>query len=434
MQTAEYKAFLSRKRAAARPSGFKVETFNPRFRPFQKYAAGLSLERGKSALFLDCGMGKTFIQLDWSSHVASETNAPVLILAPLAVALQTREEGFKFGYEVTVCREQSDVNFGGINITNYEMLHKFDPSIFSGIVLDESSILKSYTGATRNQIIESFARTPYRLACTATPSPNDYMELGNHAEFLGVMSRTAMLATFFNHDGGETSKWRLKGHAVKPYWDWVSSWATMGRKPSDLGPFSDEGYELLPLRRHVHILPTEAQEGVLFPVAAQSLHERREARRITVEKRVEYLAEMVNKTNDQWLIWGDLNAETELAAREIIGCVEVKGPDATEFKETTMLEFAKGKVKRLSTKRSIGGFGMNWQNCHLMGSLGMSDSWEQLYQGERRCWRYGQTHPVDSHMIVTDRDENVIKNIERKRNQAEEMNLEMVDAIRRRNG
>lgn len=430
--SAAYRTFLDRKSQRAQPSGFKVKTFNHRMHAFQKHVAAQSLEAGKYANFLDCGMGKTFIQLEWSAHVANETTAPVIILAPLAVALQTQDEGRKFGYDVTVCREQADVN-PGINITNYEMLHKFDPLAFSGVVLDESSILKSYTGATRNQIIESFARTPYRLACTATPSPNDYMELGNHAEFLGIMTRTAMLATFFNHDGGETSKWRLKGHAVKPFWDWVSTWSSVGRKPSDLGNFSDDGYELLPLRRHIHIVSTEAQEGVLFPVAAQSLHERREARRITIEKRVALLADMVNVTPDQWLIFGDLNAETELAAQEIIGCWEVKGPDTTEFKETTMLDFAKGKVKRLATKRSIGGFGMNWQNCHLMGSLGMSDSWEQIFQGERRCWRYGQEFPVDSHFVVTDRDENVIKNIDRKRNQAEEMNSEMVDAVRRRN-
>src|ERR1700733_8460611 len=222
MSAAAYRAFIDRKHQRAKPSGFKVQTFNRKMHPFQKHVAGQSLEAGKYANFLDCGMGKTFIQLEWSAHVANETNAPIIILAPLAVALQTQDEGRKFGYEVTVCREQFDVN-PGINITNYEMLHKFDPQAFSGVVLDESSILKSYTGATRNQIIESFARTPYRLACTATPSPNDYMELGNHAEFLGVMSRTAMLATFFNHDGGETSKWRLKGHAVKPFWDWVST-------------------------------------------------------------------------------------------------------------------------------------------------------------------------------------------------------------------
>jgi hypothetical protein len=434
MQTTEYAAFLSQKKQAAKPSGFKVSTFNRKMHPFQKHVAGRSLEAGKFANFLDCGMGKTFIQLEWGAHVANETNAPVLILAPLAVSLQTQAEGKKFGYDVTVCREQSDVNFSGINITNYEMLHKFDPKVFSGIVLDESSILKSYTGATRNQIIESFGRTPYRLASTATPSPNDYMELGNHAEFLGVMSRTGMLATFFNHDGGETSKWRLKGHAVKPFWDWVATWASVGRKPSDLGDFSDDGYELLPIRRHIHTVETEAQEGVLFPVAAESMNERRGARRISIEKRVELLAGLVNPTDDQWLIWADLNAEAEAAAREIVQAVEVKGPDKTSHKEACMMDFATGALKRLVTKPKIAGFGMNWQRCHKMSFLGLSDSWESRYQAERRCWRYGQEHPVDVYIIVSDRDDNVIRNQQRKADQADEMASVMVDAVRRRNG
>lgn len=428
-----YGTFLARKRQRAKPAGFKVSALNPKMHGFQKFQTAQSLERGKSAIWDDCGMGKTLMELEWAAHVCDRTGRPVLILAPLAVSLQTRNEGLKFDYDVKVCRDQADVQLG-INITNYEILHKFDASTFAGIVLDESSILKSYTGATRNQIIESFVQTPYRLACTATPSPNDYMEIGNHAEFLGVMSRTAMLATFFNHDGGETSKWRLKGHAVKPFWEWVASWASIGRKPSDIDPsFSDAGYNLLPIRRHIHIVQTEAQEGMLFAVADESLSDRRESRRISVEKRVDLLAEMANGDKEQWLIWGDLNVETQMAAREILGCVEVAGGDTPEFKERTMLDFAQGKVRRLATKRTIGGFGMNWQNCSRMASLGMSDSWEQIYQGERRCWRYGQTKPVDSHFIVTDRDENVLKNIERKQRQADGMAAEMVEAMRRAN-
>ncbi len=427
-----YQSFLESKRQRHQHSGFSVSQFNPSQMDFQKFVTGRSLEAGRFAIFGDCGTGKTIMQLEWGQKVYEHTNKPVLIFAPLAVSLQTKREGAKFGYDVTVCREQAHVK-PGLNITNYEIANHFDPREFSGIVLDESSILKSFTGATRNYLIEAWGSVPYRLCCTATPSPNDYMELGNHSEFLGAMGRTGMLATFFNHDGGETSKWRLKGHAVKAYWDWVSTWSIVFRKPSDIG-FSDRGFDLQPIRRHIHIVNTTAQDGLLFPVAASSLTERRESRRISIKERVHVLADLVNGSKDQWLIWCDLNDESEAATDALLYAVEVKGADSDSHKEQALLGFAEGEVSRLVTKSKIAGFGMNFQRCSKMAHLGMSDSWESIYQDERRCWRYGQQNSVDSHFIVTDRDEKVIRNIDRKRAQADGMAGEMIAAMRRRNG
>lgn len=423
-----YAEFLAKKNKAHRSCGFEPDHLNGNLYPFQKHIVSWALRLGRAAIFADCGLGKTLMQLAWAKAVADRTGGMVLTLAPLAVTRQTQREGHRFGIPVTVCRSQADCNLG-VNITNYEMLHHFDPRLFQGIVLDESSILKSFTGKIRNQVIESFAQTPYRLACTATPSPNDHMELGNHSEFLGVTTRTGMLATYFNHDGGETSKWRLKGHAEKPFWRWMASWAVMVNKPSDIG-FDDGGFNLPEIRRHFHEIRTDAQDGVLFPVEAASLSERRDSRRVSINDRVNRLAEMVNGDADQWLIWGDLNAETDAAEDAIPSAVQVQGSDTQEHKESSMLGFADGVVKDLITKPKIGGFGMNWQNCHKMAFLGLSDSWESMYQSERRCWRYGQQHIVDSHIFVTDRDGAVIRNITRKQGQAQEMGQQMKEAMK----
>jgi hypothetical protein len=351
-----------------------------------------------------------------------------LILAPLAVSKQTQREGKKFGIPVTVARDQSQI-VNGINVTNYEILHKFEASKFAGIVLDESSILKSFTGAIRNQIIQAFSNTPYRLACTATPSPNDFMELGNHSEFLGVRSRTAMLATYFTHDGGETSKWRLKRHAEKDYWRDIASWAVMLEKPSDLG-YSDKGYDLLPIERTYHTIATKAQKGVLFARAARTLSERREAKAVSVDSRIELARQLVeNDSKQQWLLWGNLNAEATAAANAI-GAVEVAGSDTPEYKEDAFLGFASGKYKDLVTKYKIGGFGMNWQNCARMLHLSLTDSYESMHQGESRCRRFGQTQQVQSHILITDRDGEVVKNMERKQKQAQGMREAIVEAIK----
>jgi len=423
-----YAEFLSRKQKLCGRAGFNPGRLSGELKDFQRHIAEWAIRGGRRAIFSDCGTGKTFMQLEWARAVAEQTGLPVLILAPLAVSHQTQREGARWGIPVTVCRKQEHVT-QGVNISNYEMLHAFDCRAFAGVVLDESSILKSYSGKIRNQIIESFAATPYRLACTATPSPNDFMELGNHAEFLGVMTRTSMLATYFNHDGGETSKWRLKGHAVKPFWEWVASWAVMLRRPSDLG-FSDDGYELPELMRQYHVIQTNAQQGFLFPVEAADLSERRESRRVSIEERVRRCAEMVNSSDDQWVIWGDLNAETEAATEAIPDAVEVSGKHSDEHKETALLGFSDGSPRVLVSKPKIAGWGMNWQNCHNVVFMGLSDSYESRYQAERRCWRFGQRHPVNVHIYVSDRDGAVIRNQERKHAQAEEMAEAMIEAMR----
>ena len=388
--------------------------------PFQRDIVKWALRRGRAAIFADCGMGKTPMQLSWAAQVPGK----VLILAPLAVAQQTVREGQKFGIELEYSRSPIDAH---ITITNYEMLDHFNPSDYTGIVLDESSILKSYDGKFRNQIVDSFRDTPFKLACTATPAPNDHMELGNHAEFLGVLSRTEMLSTFFVHDGGDTSQWRLKGHASSDFWRWMCSWAVMIRKPSDLG-YDDGKFILPPLEMHSHIVETlSTPEGALFALEATTLQERQQARKITTEERCKAVADLVAaKPNEPWLIWCNLNGESQAVARLIPGAVEVTGSDPTEIKEDRMLGFQTGKYPILVSKPSICGFGMNFQGCANVAFLGLSDSYEQFYQAIRRCWRFGQTRTVQCHIVTSDIEGAVVANIQRKEADAARMAEEMV--------
>lgn len=597
-----YASFLAKKRKVHNPTGFNAISLGcEALYPFQKHIVRWALKLGRAAIFADCGLGKTLMQLEWARQVHHQTGKPVLILAPLAVSKQTQREGERFGYAVTIARHQSDVC--GVSITNYEMLDHFQGSAFGGVVLDESSILKSYSGATRNAIIEAFGATPFRLACTATPSPNDYMELGNHSEFLGAMSRAGMLATFFNHDGGETSKWRIKGHAEKAFWRWVSSWAVMIARPSDIG-YSDMGFTLPELRRHYHSVETEAQDGFLFAVEASSLSERRESRKISIEERVAQCLKLIadgnlntppqekqstpqalknangashkvghqngtlntcepitptisngqkttsastrkRKTRDDvsatlrsrdtnslplmvsrsgphlagsetpcsnpssefpltntlpslngnsegapsavshrpiveatsctlttatqparsagysagtatlesesseivpdslssppntwanhrpWVIWCELNAEQE-ALEKAFGdaALSVHGALSMEEKERRIFAWLGRERPILITKPKVAGWGLNMQFCNAMVFMALSDSYESTYQAERRCWRYGQKRPVDIHVLMTDRDAAIVRNIERKRKQAEEMTEQMVQAVK----
>ena len=362
------------------------------------------------------------MQLEWARHIHNRNNKQVLIFTPLAVASQTVQEGQKFGIDVTLCRSQQDVRTG-INITNYDMLHKFDPSAFDGIVLDESSILKSFTGKVRNQIIESFASTPYKLACTATPAPNDHMELGNHAEFLGVMNRSEMLAMFFVHDGGNTSQWRLKGHSVGAFWEWVSSWAVMLTNPSDLG-YKNNGFNLPPLE----VNPIVVDKSGYRVKEALTLTERRGARRNSLDKRVAAAASLVADSHENWIIWCDMNAESEAITKAIDGAVEIRGSQDREYKTETMAAFANGEIDILVTKPSIAGFGMNFQICHNMAFVGLSDSFEKYYQAVRRCWRFGQKDPVNVYVITSEAEGAVVKNINRKEEDFKEMQQGMISA------
>lgn len=431
MGNPEYESFLESKRITAPSSGFSIaiKGLNPRLFDWQKPVVRWALGKGKAALFEGCGLGKTIQQLEWSRHVHQNTQGNVLILAPLAVVEQTHGEGQHFDIKTTICRTQSDVR-DGINITNYDMLEHFDTSSFAGIVLDESSILKSVNGPTRQQITEGFRATPYRLACSATPAPNDHMELGTHAEFLGVMTRAEMLATFFVHDGGDTSQWRLKGHAQSAFWKWVCSWAVMIRTPSDIG-FSDEGYVLPKFHRHVHVVALDTPiEGYLFTPDKLTLTERRSVRRTSLDSRVAKCAEIVNQTTDQWIIWCDLNDESTALAKAINGAVEVTGSDSNEFKRQTALDFISGKVHRVVTKGSMFGWGVNWQHCHNAAHVGLSDSFEGLYQKDRRCLRFGQEHEVHSHIIISDGDGPVAKNVERKEHEFQQMADGMIEHMK----
>lgn len=424
-----YEDFLKTKELEKLEAGFEVERseLNEHLFPFQKDIVAWALQKGKAAIFSDCGTGKTIMQLEFAHQVCKLTKGRALIVSPLAVVEQTKKEGAKFGIEVNVCRTQADVT-NGINITNYEMLEHFHSSSFNAVVLDESSILKSFTSSTRDLLIDMFQKTPYRLACTATPSPNDHSELGNHAEFLGIMSRTEMLATYFIHDGSNTSAWRLKGYGEKKFWEWVATWAVCVRNPSDLG-YDSEGYILPKLNIIEHITESEPEEYELVAHRAETLSERREARKASMDDRILEAKKLVEASSDCWLVWCDYNLESEKLHSAIADSIEVKGADSPDHKAKTAIDFADGKIKALVSKPSIYGFGMNFQNCHEVVFCGLSDSYEQFYQAIRRCWRYGQNHTVNVHIIMSEAELNVLDNIKKKQAQMDQLQENMVNLM-----
>ena len=421
-----YEEFLKTKELERIEAGFDIpqSKLNKGLFPFQKDIVAWALKKGKAAIFSDCGTGKTFMQLEFAHQVCKQTKGNALIIAPLAVVEQTKKEGAKFGIKVNVCRTQDDVK-KGINITNYEMLEHFTANAFDCVVLDESSILKSFTSSTRNLLIDKFQMTPYRLACTATPSPNDHSELGNHAEFLGIMSRTEMLATYFIHDGSNTSAWRLKGYGEKKFWEWVATWAVCVRNPADLG-YSTEGYTLPELNIIEHITQSEPEEYELVARRAETLSERREARKESMTDRIDEARRLVESSEDNCLVWCDYNIESENLHKAIPESTEVRGSDSPEFKANTAIDFADDNIKALISKPSIYGFGMNFQNCHEVIFCGLSDSYEQFYQAVRRCWRYGQKHAVNVHIIMSEAELNVLDNIKKKQAQMVQLQDNMV--------
>lgn len=425
----DYDRFLERKRFSAAPVGIEPPPLNPALFPFQADIVRWALTIGRSAVWADCGLGKSLIALEWSRCIHDATEGDVMILTPLAVARQFVEEGAKFGIAVNHCRTSADVK-PGINVTNYERLHIFDPGDFAAVVADEASVMKDYTSKTRNLMIESWRETQYKLTCTATPAPNDHMELGNQAEFLGVMSRTEMLAMFFTHDGGSTQDWRLKGHARSAFWKWVSSWAVAVRKPSDLG-YDDGAFVLPPLRtieRKVSVSDEfRRRQGTLFAVDAVGLSEQREARRSTLEDRVKLAAEIVaTEPDESWLVFCELNDESTGATAAIPGAVEVTGSDDADEKERNLLAFAHGEVRVLVSKSSIAGHGLNLQCCARVVFLGLSHSFEDWYQSIRRFYRFGQKRPVDCYVITSDADGSVVSNLRRKQADAALMMAEIV--------
>lgn len=390
--------------------------------PHQRDIVSWALRRGRAALFAGTGLGKSLMELAWGQVVNAYTGKPILHLAPLAVSAQLVREADKFGIPAHLGDGE------GICVTNYQKLDHFDLSRFGGIILDESSILKSTDGHYRNRLIEASQSVPFRLAATATPAPNDFMELGNHAEFLGVMSYTDMLATFFVHDGGSTQNWRLKGHAENEFWRWMASWAVMLRKPSDIG-YPNAGYDLPPIHYHQHIVGVEyvpsMETGLLFPMQAATMKERIAARRDTVVDRVK-MAAQITPTDRPFVWWCNLNAESEGLTKTIPDAVEVRGSDSPEEKERKLVDFSEGRIRVLVSKPSICGFGMNWQHCADTGFVGLNDSFEQFYQAIRRFWRFGQTQQVNCHIIAAETEGATVSNIKRKENDADRMAAAMV--------
>lgn len=427
-----YEEFLKTKEMRAEACGFDVnrDDITPYAFDYQKDIIAWACKKGKCAILTGCGSGKTLMQLEWCRAVHKHTGKPVLIVAPLCVVRQTQGEAQKFEIgEVTICRHQSDVT-NGINITNYEMIEHFDASVFSGVCLDESSILKSFTGKYQQLLTEMFYATPYRLLCTATIAPNDYTEIGTSCEFLGIMSRTEMLATYFIHDGGETSVWRLKKAGVNKFWEWFATWAIYFDSPKDLG-YEGKGYDLPDLNVHKVITASEPEPYAMFVKLAETLDERRAARKESIEDRTDKAAELANgSTEEQILVWCDFNDESTMLKKKIDDCVEVRGSDEPDFKASASLEFAQGSIHALVSKPSIFGFGSNFQSCHRMVFCGLSDSYERFYQAVRRCWRFGQKNPVDVYIILSEKEMNVLDNITRKQEQMSEMQRQMTALMR----
>lgn len=432
MNHEQYESFLESKRIVVPPAGITGDiTIHDSLFQFQSAVTRWALRRGRSAVWLDTGLGKSRVAIEWARIVSAHTSKPVVIVTPLAVAQQFVSEGEKIGVPITHIREASDAS-SGVNVVNYERFDRIDIGSLGGIVLDESSKLADYSSATSASMIELCSLVPFRLCCSATPAPNEPLELGTHAEFLGIMRRTEMLSRWFVHDGETTHSWRLKGHAVDDFWRWVASWAMAARKPSDLGFDCDDSKYALPELRITDVVVDSVslsqEKGMLFGYEASTLNEQREARKHSLVERVEACRELVSREPDhQWLIWCDLNCESEMLSRIIPGAVEVRGSGMTpEEKESRVAGFISGVTKVLVTKPSICGLGLNMQRCSRTAFVGLSHSWQQWYQAIRRVWRFGQLNAVDCYMISSSAEGRVVDNLKRKQRQADEMIVGMV--------
>ena len=424
LQSKDYYSFLKQKEKTENVSGFEVsyDDLNINLFDFQKFIVQKALKYGKFAIFADCGLGKTLMQLSWADIITKKTNKPVLVLCPLAVANQTIQEGYKFNIHIEKYNNQIE---NKIYISNYEQLENINTDLFSGIVLDESSILKNFTGKYKTFIIDKFKNTDFKLACTATPSPNDLMELGNHSEFLNVLSYHEMLAMYFNHDGGETSKWKLKGHAEDKFWEFVSRWAIMINKPSDIG-YKDDGYCLPNLNLIEYKINTDKRDnGLLFNGIAISATNFNQELRLTMESRLNKVADIVNNSGENFIIWIKQNEEGDYLKKIIPNSVEVKGSDDIKYKEDKLLGFANNEFRVLITKSKIAQFGLNYQNCNNQIFASLDFSFEGLYQSIRRSYRFGQKKEVNIHLITTDTMSNVIESINKKRDSFEKMQIKM---------
>lgn len=429
-----YSDFLQTKRPKSQFTGIsKIPALNPLLKDFQADVVEFSLRAGGCANFSDTGLGKTFMQLEWANVVNKHTNKPSLILTPLAVSAQTQREATKFGIEAKCVRNDDEI-INGINIINYESMHKLDLSKFGSVVLDESSILKSFTGITTRKLINSFADFQWKMAATATPAPNDHMELGQHCEFLSKMGSSEMLMRWFIADQSQMGRYRLKGHAVKSYWEWVASWARCIGKPSDLG-YSDDGYILPELITEKHIIQadlSEAADGNLFRMPEMSATSIHKEKRITCEARADRVRELVaKKPNETWTIWCDTDYEADELLRQIPQAIDVRGSMSADEKEAKLVAFSTGQQKIIITKPSVAGFGLNWQHCNNVAFIGLSFSYEAYYQAIRRSWRFGQTKPVNCHLVMADTESAILNAIERKKVDHETMKAEMFSAMKR---
>lgn len=436
----DYAAFLDHKSQLGGMSGFDPAWMPDFLFPFQQYGTDWAIRKGRAALLEDCGLGKTIQELVFAQNIVQRKNKPVLLATPLAVSYQTVAEAGKFGIESYLMRDEPLGTLKpAIYITNYERLHYFNPHDFAGMVCDESACIKNFNGVRAGQITEFMRKMEYRLLATATAAPNDYIELGTSSEALGELGHMDMLNRFFKNDlnnsaqgrmRGEVIKWRLKGHAETAFWQWVCSWALAVRKPSDIG-FSDDGYVLPPLTETQHLVESnKLADGFLFALPAVGLKEQREERRRTVEERCEKAASLVNHTGKQAIVWADLNEEGDLLESIIPDAIQVSGADSDDAKEEKLLAFADNKVRVLVTKKKIGAWGLNFQNCAHMVDF-PSHSFEQRYQSIRRCWRFGQKSPVQADTVTTEGQQDILKNMQRKAAQADRMFTNLVAEMNR---
>lgn len=413
----EYDEFIAGKTRRAMSHGFEPLPITAPLFDWQAHVVRWAVKQGRGALFEDCGLGKTIQQLEWAHQVRQHSGGPVLILTPLAVAHQTAHESERFGITAQVVESGDQISGEGIWITNYEKLSHFDGVEFAGVVLDESSILKNFTGKTRIMLTERFAQTPYRLCCTATPSPNDYTEFGQHADFLGVCTPQQMLATFFINDTFNTGDWRLKRHAENQFWQWVASWAACVGKPSDIG-FSDDGYILPELKMQSVLVDVDATagagEGELFrtpELSATNLHN--ELKR-TAPDRAQAVADMVNASNETWIVWCNTNYEADELINRIPEAVEVRGSELAKAKEKKLDDFTEGRSRVMITKPGIAGYGLNWQHCHNVAFVGLSYSFEDFYQALRRSYRFGQKSAVNAYVVHATTEGAIVRTVKTK--------------------
>lgn len=430
-----YEEFLKSKHKTVQPSGFDVDIseLNPRLFEWQKVTTQWLIRKGKACYFADTGLGKTITELEFADKVSKKTNGKVLIVTFLTVAIQTESESRKFGYNAKLVRNQSECTENGVYITNYEMLEHFSSDGFTGIVLDESSILKSYMGVTKQKIIKEWGDIEYKLSCTATPSPNNQMEILNQAEFLGIMKSHEALAIWFINDTSQSGNYMLKGHAIKSFWEWVSSWAICISKPSEIG-FSDEGYILPKLNESEIVIEIDEtsedlEEGFFRKIETNATAFHKE-KRLTAELRAMKCAEIVMQDDEQYMIWCSTDYEADLLKKHIPSATEVRGSNKTEFKEQATKDFLSGKIRVLISKTKIFGYGLNFQNCHNCVFCGLDYSYENYYQSVRRFWRFGQKSSVNVFIVIGSTEQHILKTVRNKEKQHSSMKAHMYEQIR----